>query len=193
MRTRTIYLALILLMLFLGMANTASAVPVVSYTNNYDSGTNRWTYEATIFNDTPDLLYDFVIYPTANPIDAADLTLVGWGAAEIGHGAPYFVHWMADFGAEISPGDTMGGFWFTYSGDMAGDIGSLEYEVTLLDSTNLPYVLGGTTVPSSPSTQVPEPGTFILMASGIAGLAALFRRRGGSTWNRWGDTGRPLP
>ena len=179
MRTRTIYLALILLMLFLGVVNTASAVPVVSYTNNYNSGTNLWTYEATIFNDTTDLLYDFEIYPTANPIDAADLTSEGWGVGDIGHFAPYFVHWMADFDAEIQPGDTMSGFWFTYSGDTAGNIGSLEYQVTLWDVTDDSHdVSGGMTVPLSPSTQVPEPGTFILMASGIAGLVALFRR----TW-----------
>ena len=45
------------------------------------------------FNDTTDLLYDFVIYPTANPIGAADLTSEGWGAADAGHVAPdYFVH-----------------------------------------------------------------------------------------------------
>ena len=59
----------------------------------------------------------------------------------------------------------------------AGNIGSLEYQVTLWDVTDDSHdVSGGMTVPLSPSTQVPEPGTFILMVSGIAGLVALFRR-----------------
>ncbi len=181
MRTRITCLGLTLLTLFMCMAGTANAVPVVYYTNNYNSGTNLWTYEATIFNDTPDLLYDFVIYPTANPIEAADLTSEGWGNADLGHVAPdYFVHWMADIGADILPGETMGGFWFTYSGvDTAGDIGSLDYEVTLWNfndnSEYVEYVFGGNTIPLPPSSQVPEPGTFILIASGIAGLVALSR------------------
>jgi hypothetical protein len=36
---------------------------------------------------------------------------------------------MADFGAEIQHRVTMSGFWFNYSGDNAGDIGSLSYSV----------------------------------------------------------------
>ena len=93
MLRRLVVSVIVLLISFMGSANIAGAVPVVSYTNNYDSGPNLWTYEAAIFNDTSDLLYDFVIYPTANPIGAADLTSEGWGAADAGHVAPdYFVH-----------------------------------------------------------------------------------------------------
>ncbi len=167
-------------MLFLGVVNTASAVPIVSYTNNYDSGTNLWTYEATIFNDTTDLLYDFVVYPTANPIDAADLTSVGWGTADPGHVAPdYFVHWMADFGAEIQPGDTMSGFWFTYSGDTASDIGSLSYLVSWgWDVANdAPFTSNGDTIPAPSS--VPEPGTFALMAMGVFGIGMVILLKSG--------------
>ena len=153
---------------------------VLSYTNNYDSGPNLWTYEAAIFNDTTDLLYDFVIYPTASPIGAADLTLEGWGTPDIGHVTPdYFVHWMADVDAEIFPGDTMSGFWFTYSGDNAGDIGPLSYSVLWgWDVANdAPFTFDGGTIPAS--SPVPEPGTFTLMAMGVFGIGMilLLKRR----------------
>ncbi|MBI5096675.1 MAG: PEP-CTERM sorting domain-containing protein [Nitrospirae bacterium] len=167
-------LFMILFVLLLGIVNIAQAVPVVSYTNTYDAGPNLWTYEATIFNDTADLLYDFVIYPTANPRGAADLTLEGWGAADVVNTLPvYLVHWMADFGAEVQPGDTMSGFWFTYSGDNAGDIGSLSYSVLWgWDVVNdAPFTFDGATIPAS--SPVPEPGTFVLMAMGILGISVI--------------------
>lgn len=177
-------LFMILFVLVFGIVNIAQAVPVVSYTNTYDSGPNLWTYEATIFNDTADLLYDFVIYPTANPIGAANLTLEGWGAADSGHVAPaYYVHWMANFGAEIQPGDTMSGFWFTYSGDNAGDIGSLSYSVLWgWDVVNdAPFTFDGATVPAS--SPVPEPGTFALMAMGVGGIGMIiFLKSGGKVF-----------
>lgn len=177
MRRRIILSTMILLLSFLGLEDIARAVPVVNFTDVYNSGTGLWTYESTILNDTSDLLYDFVIYPTVEPLSGADLTAGGWGPADMGTVSPYFfVHWMADFGAEIQPGDTMSGFWFTYSGGPGDDIGQLTYEVTLWNLTSEePSLYGGVTVPSP--SQVPEPSTFIILAGGIIGLVFLKSKR----------------
>lgn len=164
--------AIIVFLALSGTVNIARAVPVVSYTGAYDSGTGLWTYEGTIFNDTADLLYDFIIYPVMEPASGADLTSAGWGPADLGSVSPYFVHWMADFGAEIMPGDTMGGFWFTYSGAPGDAITPLAYEAMLWDLTNnAPYQFAGETVAASSPSQVPEPATLLLLAGGILGLA----------------------
>ena len=176
MSTRTIFTGIFLWLFLMGVVDIAGAVPIVSYTNTYDSGTTTWTYESTITNDTADLLYDFVISPTVEPLSGADLTLEGWGAAEVGNVSPYFVHWMADFGSEILLGDTMGGFWFTYSGSADADIGPLAYTVTLWDQVNdTPYTVDGQTAP------VPEPGTIWLIMTGLGGLGILYRVRNQKT------------
>lgn len=167
---RLIFYFVLLWIVVLGIVDIAQAVPVVTYNNSYDSGSNLWTYDATIFNDTSDILYDFVIYPTAQPLSGADQTGIGWGPADVGNISPYFVHWMADIGAEIPSGGTVGGFWFKYSGDSAGDLGPLSYTVLWgWDAVNdAPYEFGGSTTPSS--SPVPEPGTFALMVVGVMGV-----------------------
>lgn len=179
MKTRFFLSGMTMLLLLMGIVSIASAVPVVSYSNTFDSGTNLWTYESTITNDTPDILYDFVIYPTVKPLSGSDMTAVGWGLADAGGIAPdYFVHWMADFGSEIGPDGTMGGFWFTYSGVDQGSIGPLSYTVSLWDIANDAPVdppFDGSTVPLS--TQVPEPGTLMLLVMGFAGVGVLWGRK----------------
>lgn len=167
---RWIFYFVSLLIVVFGIVDIVHAVPVVTYDNSYDSGSNLWTYDATIFNDTSDILYDIVIYPTAQPLSGADQTGIGWGPADVGNITPYFVHWMADSGSEIPPGDTLGGFWFTYSGNTEGDIGSLSYTVLWgWDAVNdAPYTFNGSTIPSS--SPVPEPGTFAMMAVGVIGV-----------------------
>lgn len=167
-----------LLALALGGAAGLSHAVSVGYSNTYDAVLNLWTYEATVANDSADdLVYDLAIAPTLQPLSAADRSAAGWGAAEVGSIAPdYFVHWMADFGAEIFPGDSLGGFSFTYSGDnAAGDIGSLAYTVTLWDVlADSPYTVDGMTQ----AAVVPEPATAWLLGSGLLAVWGAVRRRG---------------
>lgn len=173
MKTRWMLLGMMAGILLFGRVNLSHAV-TVDYTNIYDSGLNLWTYTSAVTNDTPDLLYDLVIYPTVQPLSVADRSAVGWGTGDLGSVAPdYFVHWIADFGSEILTGDTLGGFSFTYSGDSAGDIGSLAYTVTLDVANDVPYTVDAVT---QIRAAVPEPGTLLLLGSSLAGLA-LWRRR----------------
>jgi len=174
MKTRWMLLGMLAGILLFGRVNLSHAV-TVDYTNIYDSGLNLWTYAMDVTNDTPDLLYDLVIYPTAQPLSVADRSAVGWGTGDLGNFVPYFVHWEAEFGSEILTGDTLGGFWFTYSGSGAGDIGSLAYAVTLWDGLNDgPYTVGAVT---QTRVAVPEPGTLLLLGSSLAGLALWRRNR----------------
>lgn len=175
MKMRAIIVGL-LWVLLIGWVDMAGAVPAVSYTNTYDAGTGTWTYESTILNDSSDLLYDLVLYPAVEAIAGADLTLYGWGTADIGSVSPYFVHWMSDFGAEIAPGETRGGFWFSYSGGVGGEIGHISFTATMWDPVNeTPYSIDGQTASAS---SVPEPGTIWLLITGFAGLWMLGKKRG---------------
>lgn len=176
------WMILTVLIFVLGGTAGFSHAVALSYSNGYDSILNLWTYEVALTNDTTnDLLYDLAISPTVQPLSAADMSAVGWGAADVGNIAPaYFVHWLADFGFEIFPGDSLGGFSFTYSGAGAGDIGSLAYTVTLWDVlADSPYTVDGVTqtavVPDP--TAVPEPVTAWLLGAGLLVWGAA-RRRG---------------
>ena len=87
---RWIFYFVSLCIIVFGMKGIAQAVPIVTYDNSYDSVSNLWTYDATIFNGTQDILFDFVIYPTAQPLSGADQTGIGWGGCRCGKHSPLF-------------------------------------------------------------------------------------------------------
>jgi hypothetical protein len=78
---------------------------------------------------------------------------------------------LAPFGTDVGAGQQRGGFAFVF--DRA--IGDVAYEVVFanpLDAAN-PVVFGGVATPAP----VPEPGSFALLATGIASLAVSLRNR----------------
>lgn len=155
--------------------SSASAISIATYSNTFD-GVSLWTYAMTVEDMDPDPLYDFVVYTGAViPTTASDLSGVGWNTSM----GTDFVDWMANFGSEIAPGSSMGGFWFTYTGTSTDDLGPLPYKtITWHDD---PF--GGYANPSFDgmtqlaSTPVPEPGTLILLSSGLVGIGLMWKRR----------------
>lgn len=176
MKTKALISTLLLsiLILICGIS-PASAISIVTYSNTFD-GVSLWTYAMTVENTDPDPLYDFVVYTGAViPTAAADLSGMGWSS----NMGTNFVDWMADFGSEIAPGGNMGGFWFNYAGTAIDNIGPLPFTTTTWHDdpfggyANPPF--DGIT--QSASTTVPEPGTVILLSSGLVGVAGLMWKR----------------
>ena len=155
--------------IFLGVLLTLSlskawAIPI-TYTNVYDPGTSTWTYSVEVENDTTELLFDLTLLSLPIPPSSA-VEPLGWFPADIGTD---FVHWMADVGSEIGPGDTLGGFSFSYIGGADDAIGPVNWEVLLDPSFS---IVGGVTTPVATVAGVPEPATLLLL---IIGLTAMGR------------------
>lgn len=175
MKTKVLILTLLLSVpIWICGISPASAISIVTHSNTFD-GVNLWTYAMTVENTDPDPLYDFVVYTGAvAPTAAVDLSGVGW-STNIGTN---FVDWMADPGFEITPGGSMGGFWFNYAGTAIDNIGPLPFTTTTWHDdpfggyANQP--VDGIT--QLASTIVPEPGTMWLIIAGIIGLGILFWR-----------------
>jgi len=147
--------------------SAASATAIVTYSDSFD-GIGTWTYNMTVVNTDPDILYDFKVNTgSIAPLTASDVTGAGWLPTDVG--ADY-VHWMADFGYEIPSGGSMGGFWFTYSGTASDNLGIISFETTTWHDdpfggyANAPDTSGNT---SPAPTPVPEAGTVWLILTGL--------------------------
>lgn len=180
MKTRTIISTCMLsLLIWLFSLSQASAVSIVTYDNNFNSLTNEWTYAMTVENQDADPLYDLTV-DTGGVVlpDLAVYYPAGWSNVDIGTD---FIHWMADLGSEIVLGDSLPGFYFTYTGTATDDIGSIPYHtITWNNVTGANPTCNGMTGSSSvcpSSTPVPEPGTLLLFFSGMMTVIFIRHKR----------------
>lgn len=157
---------------------TTSAQALFTETN---LGGGLWEYDYTLYNtsDPGYDLYDFTLYlaPAVTFTNIPWPFPPGWGPPFTGSGDPLiplssFIEWSPDFGggAEITPGGSLSGFSFQVS-YQAGD---LPFDVYFTYPSGEPVLYSGTTAASS---AVPEPGTLILLGSGLAGVGFFRRKR----------------
>lgn len=155
-------------------APSARAAPIVNATV-LDLGNGTWEYDYNLVNpaESTENVFDFGIYFEGTPVQDSVVSPTGWTAI-FGLG---FIDWFSTIDPDLGPiydlgvSQSLGGFSFvstvapgpiTFSSlgaDAAtGEVGVTEY--------------GQTTGPQ----EVPEPGSLLLMASGLITLVA--RKRG---------------
>jgi hypothetical protein len=152
-------------------------ISVPATTISYDVqnlGGTVWQYSYTVSNDTLSVpIEEFTIYFENGLYQAlwVDSAVSGWTEQVI---EPWFPNNSGFYdaiasGAGIGPGETMGGFqvsfeWLTFGAPMPQPFEVYDTGLAFLDS--------GTTTPSV----VPEPGTLMLLCSGLLCLAGIRRK-----------------
>jgi len=160
---------------------TQAGATSVSY-DVQNLGGATWEYTYTVANDTLGadieeltVWFDLGLYdnltPTVTPSDWDPLAInPDPGIPDDGY---YDVLALA---AGIAPGDSLGGFGVSFDYLGTGTPGSQLFEV--VDPNTFALLDDGTTVPATPGPNpnpnpaIPEPATGLLVAMGLAGLAA---------------------
>lgn len=142
-------------------------------------GGNLWRYDYTINNTGPSIAFDeLTVY-----FDSASYALLsgpsaasGWDAIAIqpDSGIPADGYYDAlSLGGLVANGATISGFSvsFEFLGAGAPDVQRFEF----LNSNDFSVVLSGSTSPTAPVNQVPEPSSTALILLGLAGIASIRR------------------
>jgi len=140
---------------------------------------NLWQFDYTIYNDTRfdiaafDIYFDELLYDGLERLDNPD----GWWTeilpADVNFGFPLTLTAMAWDVEPFLPGDGIGIFSVAFNWLGTGTPGSQEFALYGSSSWE-PFDTGWTSTSDIPP--VPEPQTFMLLGTGLAGLAAYYRR-----------------
>ena len=175
------------------LIQTAVAATIIEYTAGYFAETDRWQYDYKIINNSTEALYGFAIYFDYGPnVDtnysnlALEIGTASWDEIDTGFGV-WQDDWMIMYGdpfaynhGEISvlnldmglaAGEILEGLSISFDWFGDGTPGRQLFELFDADFASLD-IFGYTTPP-----EVPEPQTFMLLGTGLLGLAAYYRRK----------------
>lgn len=173
---------LVSFLLILGITSPSYATSILFNTTDLGGGT--WEYEYTVTNDT--LLTDIEEFTVFFEYGLYDNLIVttpltpGWDELTANpvliFGSPNdgFYDALA-LGLGIAPGNTASGFSVSFNWSGAGTPGSQPFDI--VDTLTFLTIASGITTSSS-GAPIPEPGTLMLLGSGITGITGLsFLRR----------------
>jgi len=172
------------LTLFLAVcAMPAAEAATIEYKVAYTGG-DRWQYDYTIFNNSTEGIGAFTIYFDYGLYNGLDVlsTPLGWDAdfwspQLIGHSMEPGEVVAFALDAWLAPGASLTGLSVGFDWFGKGTPGSQAFDIFDQDLFGLLPDQGGRTVPGMDTPEIPEPGTLALLGTGLAGLAAYYRKR----------------
>jgi hypothetical protein len=186
---RTLAWAITLLMLFSGQCAWAIPFAEVTYLES-DLGAGTWEYEFTVFNTSS--LEDYLGNIFAVTLDLGVVTgLNNITKVSLPEDWDYFAYVGGELdpsyidnqsllfgappeGTDIAPGNALGGFVFQFD----QKLNAIDFIATFgqVDSSGIP-IAPPTLEEFGTATPVPEPSTFLLLASSLTGLAFFGRKK----------------
>ena len=161
------------------MAQTAGAA-VITYDSYFNTTADKWQYDYTIYNDSTDGISAFEVmfdYELSSNLDI--ITPGGWDGAILEPSfnddellSPLSAIWGLDSGL-LQYEQLASGFSVLFDWSGTGDPGSQFFSLLDADWNAIGNEWGYAT--DGPPA-VPEPQTFMLLGTGLLGLAAYYRR-----------------